>query len=102
MPSTSHDAKGLLKSSIRDSDPVFFIENKVLYATEGEIPEDDYVVPIGKADNKRKGGDVTVVTWSKMVQVALSAANRLKDDGVEVEVVDLRGQEINRSTIMPA
>ena len=90
MPSTPYDAKGLLKSSIRDNNPVVFIENKVLYASEGEIPEEDYVVPIGEAEIKREGKDVTVVTWSRMVQVALSAADRLKEEGIDVEVVDLR------------
>jgi len=90
MPSTPYDTKGLLKAAIRDDNPVVFIENKVLYASEGEIPEEDYVVEIGKADVKKEGSDITVVAWSKMVNVALAAAEHLKEDGIDIEVVDLR------------
>ena len=90
IPSTPYDAKGLLKSSIRDNNPVVFIENKVLYASEGEIPADDYLVPLGKAEVKKEGKDVTVVAWSRMVHTALSAAERLKEDDIDLEIVDLQ------------
>ena len=91
MPSTPFDAKGLLKASIRDDNPVVFIEHKLLYLTEGPVPEDDdYIIPIGKADTKREGQDVTIITWSKMVIDSLEAANELEKEGIDVEVVDLR------------
>jgi acetoin:2,6-dichlorophenolindophenol oxidoreductase subunit beta len=90
MPSTPADAKGLLKSAIRDENPVIFIEDMTLYFVPGPVPEDEYLTPIGKAEVKRLGKDVTVVTWSKMLGVALRAAVQLEQDGVEVEVVDLR------------
>ena len=90
MPATPYDAKGLLKSAIRDDDPVLFLENKALYALQGEIPEEEYVVPLGKADIKRAGRDVTVVAASRMVHQALAAAKTLAEKGVDVEVVDLR------------
>jgi pyruvate/2-oxoglutarate/acetoin dehydrogenase E1 component len=89
-PSTPADAKGLLKSAIRDDDPVLFIEHKGLYARKGEDPGPDHVVPIGVADIKRAGDDITVVAWSNMVHTVLAAAERLADEGTEVEVVDLR------------
>lgn len=90
MPSTPYDAKGLLKSSIRDDNAVVFFEHKLLYKVKGEVPEDDYVVPIGKADVKREGTDVTVITYSVMVHKALSAAEEMDREGVSVEVLDLR------------
>lgn len=90
MPSTPADAKGLLKSAIRDDNPVVFIEDMMLYFAPGPVPEEEYLTPIGSADIKREGRDVTVVTWSKMLGVALGAADRLAGEGVEVEVVDLR------------
>ncbi|HUT72036.1 MAG TPA: alpha-ketoacid dehydrogenase subunit beta [Desulfatiglandales bacterium] len=91
MPSTPFDAKGLLKASIRDDNPVVFIEHKLLYLTEGPVPEeDDYIIPIGKADTKREGQDVTIIAWSKMVIDSLEAANELEKEGIDVEVVDLR------------
>jgi len=90
MPSTPYDVKGLLKSAIRDDDPVIFLEHKALYAMKGEIPEEEYLVPIGKADVKRTGGDVTVVTASRMVHQCLAAAKTLSAEGIEVEVIDLR------------
>ncbi|NIM93764.1 MAG: alpha-ketoacid dehydrogenase subunit beta [Anaerolineales bacterium] len=90
MPSTPYDAKGLLKSSIRNDDPVIFIENKLLYATKGEIPEDEYLLPIGVADVKREGNDLTIVATSRMVLFALTAAERLSKEGVDVEVIDPR------------
>ena len=91
MPSTPYDAKGLLKSAIRDDDPVIFIEHKLLYMTEGEVPEDeDYLVPLGQADVKRAGTDVTLVAWSHMTTRCLQAAEQLAADGISVEVIDLR------------
>lgn len=90
MPATPYDVKGLLKSSIRDDNPVLFIENKALYSMKGEIPEEEYLVPIGKADVKRTGSDVTVVATSRMVHQALEAAGALAAEGIEAEVIDLR------------
>lgn len=90
MPSTPYDAKGLLKSAIRDDGPVVCIEHKLLYMTEGEVPEADYVVELGKADVKRQGSDVTLIAWSNMVPRSLAAAEALAADGIEVEVVDPR------------
>ena len=90
MPSTPYDVKGLLKASIRDDNAVVFFEHKLLYKVKGEVPEEDYIVPIGKADIKRTGEDVTIVTYSMMVHRALSAAKELEKEGISVEVVDLR------------
>ncbi len=90
MPSTPYDAKGLMKAAIRDDNPVIFIEHKMLYTVKGEIPEEEYVIPFGKADIKRKGKDVTVIVTSRMVQRALDAANELSQDGIEAEVIDPR------------
>ena len=90
MPSTPYDAKGLLKAAIRDDNPVVFLEKRLLYSRPGPVPLGDYVVPIGVADVKRKGEDVTVVTYAQGVHLALQAARQLARDGVEVEVVDLR------------
>lgn len=90
MPSTPSDAKGLLKASIRDDNPIIFIEHKMLYLTEGPVPEGDYVIPLGKADVKREGKDVTLITWSKMVLDSLEAAHALEKEGIQAEVVDLR------------
>ena len=90
-PSTPADAKGLLKSAIRDDNPVLFIEHKMLYYTSGPVPDGDYLVPIGKADVKREGTDVTVVAWSNMVLKALEAAEALAAEGISVEVIDPRG-----------
>lgn len=89
-PATPYDAKGLLKSAIRDENPVLFIEAQLLYGTKGEVPDHDYTLPIGKADVKRTGGDVTIVAYSKMVLLALEAADELSKDGIEAEVIDLR------------
>ncbi|MFB3818702.1 MAG: alpha-ketoacid dehydrogenase subunit beta [Candidatus Methylomirabilales bacterium] len=88
MPSTAHDVKGLLKAAIRDDNPVLFIEHKLLYATSSEIPEEEYLLPLGKADIKRRGRDVTVVATSRMVHLSLAAADRLAAEGIECEVVD--------------
>ena len=90
MPATPADAKGLLKSAIRDDDPVVFIEGEMLYNTKGEVPEGEHVVPIGQADVKREGSDVTLICHSKTVSVALKAADQLAADGVNAEVIDLR------------
>jgi len=90
MPATPYDAKGLLKASIRDDNPVIFIEHKFLTDFRGPVPEDDYTIPLGEADVKREGKDVTIITWSYMVHVALKAAERLAKEGTDAEVVDLR------------
>ncbi len=89
-PSTPYDAKGLLISSIRDDNPVLFIEHKMLYGIEGEVPEEPYTIPLGVADVKREGKDVTVVATMAMVHRALEAADELAKEGIEVEVVDPR------------
>ena len=90
-PGTPADAKGLLKSAIRDDDPVFFIEHATLYQVKGEVPDDeDYLVPIGVSDVKREGKDVTIVSYSKMLQVSLEAADKLAGEGISAEIVDLR------------
>jgi acetoin:2,6-dichlorophenolindophenol oxidoreductase subunit beta len=90
MPATAHDAKGLLKSAIREDNPVLFIEHKALYALKGEIPEEEYLVPLGKAEVRKVGKDVTVVATSRMVHQALAGANVLSEEGIDVEVIDLR------------
>ena len=90
MPATPADAKGLLKSAIRDDNPVIFIEGEMLYNTKGEVPEGEYTIPLGLADIKRPGSDVTLVCHSKTVAVALKAADQLAADGISAEVVDLR------------
>lgn len=90
MPATPYDAKGLLKTSIRDDEPVIFIENKKLYLTEGEVPEEEYLIPLGKADIKRPGEDITIVSWSYMVLECLKAAEILEEQGISPEVIDIR------------
>lgn len=90
MPSTPYDAKGLLISSIRDNNPIIFIEHKLLYKTTGEVPEEEYEIPLGVADIKRKGEDLTIVATSIMVQRAISASKELEKDGISVEIVDPR------------
>ncbi|HLS06661.1 MAG TPA: alpha-ketoacid dehydrogenase subunit beta [Bacillota bacterium] len=91
MPSTPYDAKGLLKASIRDNDPVLFFEHKRAYRLlKGEVPEDDYVLPIGKADIKREGSDITVITYGLCVHFALQAAEKLAEEGIDVHILDLR------------
>ncbi len=89
-PSTPYDAKGLLKTAIRDDDPVMFLEHKILYARKGEVPEEEYLIPFGKADVKRKGADVTIIAYSRQVFFALEAAEALAKEGIDAEVVDLR------------
>ncbi|OGO28498.1 MAG: dehydrogenase [Chloroflexi bacterium RBG_16_52_11] len=90
MPATPYDAKGLLKAAIRDDNPVMFIEHKMLYKEKGPVPEEDYLIPFGVADIKRPGKDITLVTYSRMVLRALEAAEKLAQEGIDVEVIDLR------------
>ena len=89
-PGTPYDAKGLLKAAIRDNDPVFFIEHLALYGTKGEVPDEEYVLPIGVSDVKRTGQHITLVTWGRMLVESLKAAKTLSAEGVELEVIDLR------------
>jgi pyruvate dehydrogenase E1 component beta subunit len=88
--SNPYDAKGLLKAAIRDDDPVVFMESEVMYGDMGDVPEEEYIIPIGKADIKRAGKDVTIVSYNKMMKVALGAAEELAKEGIEAEVIDLR------------
>ena len=90
VQSNPYDAKGLLKSAIRDDDPVIFMESEQMYGDKGEIPESEYTLPIGVADIKRKGKDVTVVSFGKIIKEAYIAADKLADEGVECEIIDLR------------
>jgi pyruvate dehydrogenase E1 component beta subunit len=90
MPATPADAKGLLKSAIRDDNPVIFIEGEMLYNQKGEVPDGEYLIPLGKADIKRPGKDVTIICHSKTVAPALNAAKSLSDEGIDAEVIDLR------------
>lgn len=90
VPSNPYDAKGLLKSAIRDDDPVIFMESEQMYGDKGEIPESEYTLPIGVADIKRKGKDVTVVSFGKIIKEAYIAADKLADEGIECEIIDLR------------
>lgn len=90
IPATPYDAKGLLKSAIRDDDPVIFIEGELLYGEQGEVPDGEHLVPLGKGDIKRKGTDCTIVAYSKMVGLALEAAKVLEKEGISLEVVDPR------------
>jgi pyruvate dehydrogenase E1 component beta subunit len=90
MPSTPKDAKGLLKSAIRDDNPVIFMENEILYNLKGEVPDEEYHIPLGLGDVKRQGKDVTLVAWSRSVVTSMAAAKALADEGIEAEVVDPR------------
>jgi pyruvate dehydrogenase E1 component beta subunit len=90
VPCNPYDAKGLLKSAIRDNDPVIFMESEQMYGDKGEVPEEEYLLPIGVADIKRKGSDVTLVSFGKMMKVALAAAEELEKDNISAEVIDLR------------
>ncbi|MDO6391130.1 pyruvate dehydrogenase complex E1 component subunit beta [Pontibacter sp. BT731] len=90
VPSNPYDAKGLMKSAIRDNDPVIFMESEQMYGDKGEVPEEEYLIPIGVADIKREGTDVTIVSFGKMMKVALAAAEELAKDGISAEVIDLR------------
>ena len=89
-PSNPYDAKGLLKSAIRDEDPVIFMESEQMYGDKGEVPEGEYLIPIGKADIKRPGTQVTLVSYNKMMKVTLAAAEALAQEGIDAEVIDLR------------
>lgn len=89
-PGTPKDAKGLMKSAIRSDDPVMFIEHATLYQVRGDVPDDDYIIPIGKSAVQRPGTDVTIVTYSKMLEKSLAAAEQLSNEGIEAEIVDLR------------
>jgi pyruvate/2-oxoglutarate/acetoin dehydrogenase E1 component len=100
-PSTPADAKGLLKSSIREGNPVMFIEHKLLYNTKGDVPENEYSIPIGKAEIKRDGRDITIVSYSRTLSFALEAAEVLAQQGIEAEVIDLRTIEpLDMETIL--
>jgi pyruvate dehydrogenase E1 component beta subunit len=90
LPATPYDAKGLIKSAIRDNNPVIFFEHKKLYDVEGDIPDEEYTIPLGQAEVKRAGADVTLVTYSYMVSKSMAAAEQLAQEGISVEVVDLR------------
>ncbi len=90
VPSNPYDAKGLLKAAIRDDDPVIFMESEQMYGDKGEVPEGEYILPIGVADIKREGKDVTVVSFGKIIKEALKAADELEKEGISVEVIDLR------------
>ena len=90
MPATPADAKGLLKSAIRDDNPVIFMESEVMYGQRGEVPDAEHLIPLGEAEIKRAGSDVTIVAYSKMLGVALEAAARLEEDGIDAEVIDPR------------
>lgn len=90
VPSNPYDAKGLLKSAILDNDPVIFMESEQMYGDKGEVPEEEYYLPIGKADIKREGTDVTIVSFGKILKVVFQAAEELAKDGVSIEIIDLR------------
>ena len=101
IPSTPYDVKGLLKTAIRSDDPVLVIEHEGLYGMRGEVPEEEYLLPFGVADIKRRGRDVTIVTWSKMVHEALRAAEFLASEGIEAEIVDPRTLDpLDQDTIL--
>lgn len=90
MPATPYDAKGLMKTAIRSDNPVIYLEHKMLYTTKGPVPEEEYVIPLGKADIRRSGRDVTIIAISRMVLWAMEAARRLSEEGIEAEVIDPR------------
>jgi pyruvate dehydrogenase E1 component beta subunit len=89
-PATPYDAKGLLKSAIRDNNPVIFLESEMMYALKGEVPDEEYLIPIGVGDIKRPGNDVTLIAWNKMLHVAVDAAKELEAQGIDAEVLDPR------------
>jgi pyruvate/2-oxoglutarate/acetoin dehydrogenase E1 component len=100
-PSTAYDAKGLLKAAIRTPNPVVFLEHKMLYAKKGEVPEGEYTIPIGVADVKREGTQLTIVSYGRMVDVCLAAARTLEKEGISAEVIDLRSlQPLDEETIL--
>lgn len=90
IPSNPYDAKGLLKSSIRDNDPVIFMESEQMYGDKGEVPEEEYTIPLGKADIKREGTDVTIVSFGKIIKEAFKAAEELEKEDISCEIIDLR------------
>ena len=90
VPSNPYDAKGLLKAAIRDNDPIIFMESEQMYGDKGEVPEGEYILPIGVADIKRKGSDVTIVSYGKIIKEAIKAGELLYKDGIDVEIIDLR------------
>ncbi|MFW5759501.1 MAG: pyruvate dehydrogenase complex E1 component subunit beta [Cyclobacteriaceae bacterium] len=90
VPSNPYDAKGLLKTSIRDNDPVIFMESELMYGDKGQVPEEEYLIPLGSAELKKEGNDVTVVSFGKMMKVVFEAADAMNKEGVSVEVIDLR------------
>lgn len=101
VPYTPYDAKGLLKSAIRDNDPVIFMESELMYGDKGEVPTEEYLIPIGSADIKRSGSDVTMVSFGKIMKVALAAAQELEKEGISVEVIDLRSvRPIDYATVV--
>jgi pyruvate dehydrogenase E1 component beta subunit len=101
VPSNPYDAKGLLKTAIRDNDPVIFMESEQMYGDKGEVPEEEYLIPIGLADIKKSGSDVTVVSFGKIMKVALAAALELEKDGIHAEVIDLRSvRPIDYTTVI--
>lgn len=101
MPSTPYDAKGLLKSAIRDNNPVAFFEHKLGYAVKGEVPDEEYLIPLGKADIKRRGSDITIISYSYTIHKCLEAAKMLEEDGIDAEVLDLRTLcPLDRETII--
>lgn len=100
-PSNPYDAKGLLKSAIRDNDPVIFMESEQMYGDKGEVPEGEYLIPIGVADVKRAGTDITLVSYNKMMKVALASAEALAAEGISAEVIDLRSiRPLDHTTII--
>lgn len=90
VPSNPYDAKGLLKAAIRDNDPIIFMESEQMYGDKGEVPDGEYVLPIGVADTKREGTDVTIVSFGKIIKEAYKAADELEKDGISCEIIDLR------------
>ncbi len=101
VPSTPYDAKGLLKAAIRDNDPIVFLESEKMYGDKGEIPEGEYIIPIGVADIKRKGTSVTIVTFGKIIKVVFEAAEALEKEGISCEVIDLRSvRPIDYATVV--
>jgi pyruvate dehydrogenase E1 component beta subunit len=101
VPFTPYDAKGLLKTAIRDNDPVIFMESELMYGDKGEVPTEEYLIPIGVADIKRSGTNVTIVSFGKIMKVALAAAQELEKEGISAEVIDLRSvRPIDYSTIV--
>ena len=90
VPSNPYDAKGLLKSAIRDDDPVIFMESEQMYGDKGQVPEEEYLIPIGKAEVTREGSDVTIVSFGKIMKEVVKAAEKLKEENINVEVIDLR------------